>query len=138
MKQNIVFRSGMRSLALYCIFLILISASWVCVQAEEILDPEIRQKLLELKQYCDDGLIDPEICKEKQRQILGLPQAVSTPVETPSETSGEEQTLETERGFLGVVVEPVSADSGDIVPAAAEGVRRSSVSLKTARPNGPG
>ncbi|MCP4191082.1 MAG: PDZ domain-containing protein [Planctomycetaceae bacterium] len=119
MKQNIVFRSSMRSPAIYCIFLILISASWVRVQAAEILDPEIHKKLLELKQFCDDGLIEPEVCKEKQRQILGLPQAVSTPGEAPSETSGEAQTKEPERGFLGVVVEPVSADSGDTIASAA-------------------
>jgi membrane-associated protease RseP (regulator of RpoE activity) len=93
----------------------------VSVHAQEI-DDKTKEQLRQLKEVCDEGLVSPEVCKEKQRNILGLPQAAATPGEAPSETSGEEQTLEPERGFLGVVVEPVSADSGDtIAPAAGEG-----------------
>lgn len=106
---------------LSCLLAVLVATMLgVSIHAQEM-DDKTKEQLRQLKEVCDEGLVSPEVCKEKQRNILGLPQVAATPVEAPSETSGEEQTLETERGFLGVVVEPVSADTGDTIAPAAGG-----------------
>ncbi len=43
----------------------------VSVDAQEI-DDSTKEQLRQLKDICDDGLVSPEVCKEKQRHILGL------------------------------------------------------------------
>lgn len=40
--------------------------------AQAIDEISIVQQLRELKELCDDGLVSPDVCKEKQRVILGL------------------------------------------------------------------
>ena len=102
----------MHWIARYSAALLLIVGPALLVQAEEIVEEKVRKQLLQLKKFCDEGLIDAEVCKEKQRHILGLPPTVPISVEALSKNSDEEQPLKTERGFLGVVVEPISSKTG--------------------------
>jgi hypothetical protein len=48
-----------------------VSALCVSVYAQEI-DDSTKEQLRQLKEICDGGLVSPEVCKEKQRDILGL------------------------------------------------------------------
>lgn len=43
----------------------------VPVHAQEITE-NTKEQLRQLKMVCDEGLVSPEVCKEKQRAILGL------------------------------------------------------------------
>jgi hypothetical protein len=45
----------------------------------DVTDERIRAQLTALKELCDKGLISPEVCAEKQRDILGLTPRMSTP-----------------------------------------------------------
>jgi hypothetical protein len=59
-----------RTLALGLV--VLVAMIWcVAAQAQEIDDGTVDQ-LRRLKRLCDDGLVSPEICQEKQRILLGL------------------------------------------------------------------
>ncbi len=79
-------------------------------QAAERLDEDLRERLLQLKQLCDEGLVDTEVCKEKQRQILGLPAPASGT--QPIEPATSRQAPEPGRGFLGIVVDSL-VEEGD-------------------------
>lgn len=48
------------------------------VQAQ-VTDEATREQLAALKKLCDEGLLSPDVCKEKQRELLGLTPRVSGP-----------------------------------------------------------
>ena len=58
---------------LFSLGLMVLVATTLCasVQAQEI-DDSTKAQLRQLKKLCDRGLISAEVCKEKQRAILGL------------------------------------------------------------------
>ncbi len=91
-------------------FLIAAVCPGVQPQAAERLDEDLRERLLQLKQLCDEGLVDMEVCKEKQRQILGLPAPASGT--QPIEPATSRQAPEPRRGFLGIVVDSL-VEEGD-------------------------
>ena len=90
--------------------LIAVVCPGVQLQAAERLDEDLRKRLLQLKQLCDEGLVDMEVCKEKQRQILGLPAPASGT--QPIEPATSRQAPEPRRGFLGIVVDTL-VEEGD-------------------------
>lgn len=79
-------------------------------QAAERLDGDLRERLLQLKQLCDEGLVENEVCKEKQRQILDLSAPASGTQPIAPATS--RQAPEPRRGFLGIVVDSL-VEEGD-------------------------
>lgn len=48
-------------------------------QAQAIDEIPVVQQLHELKELCDKGLVSPDVCKEKQRKILGLELETTNP-----------------------------------------------------------
>ena len=42
-------------------------------------DEATRDQLVALKKLCDEGLVSPDVCKEKQRELLGLTPRASEP-----------------------------------------------------------
>ncbi len=59
----------------------LVAASLVVsagVQAQaQVTDEGTREQLAALKKLCDEGVVSPDVCKEKQRELLGLTPKIS-------------------------------------------------------------
>lgn len=49
------------------------------VARADALDETTRQRLIALKKLCDEGLVSPDVCQEKQREILGLSRSSASP-----------------------------------------------------------
>ena len=73
----------------------------------------MKEQLLQLKELCDAGLVDAEVCKEKQRQILGLP----TQAERGPRAALEDKQPPAGRGhgFLGLLVGSNPTGEGAVV-----------------------
>lgn len=56
----------------------------VPLHAQEI-NENTKEQLRQLKVVCDEGLVSPEVCKEKQRNILGLRESGGPPLENPKQ-----------------------------------------------------
>ena len=54
-------------------------AIMVVAARADVLDESTRQRLAALKKLCDEGLVSPEVCQEKQREILGLARGPASP-----------------------------------------------------------
>lgn len=65
-------------------------AACVAASAAHALTPkdETQHALAELKRLCDDGLVSPPVCLEKQREILGLPASGDGRQPKPGATKG--------------------------------------------------
>ena len=59
--------------------LVLLSLVLCSAVRADATDEAAREQLAALKVLCDQGLVSPEVCMEKQREILGLPPRVSGP-----------------------------------------------------------
>jgi hypothetical protein len=60
--------------------MMVVSLVVVCSGASaDATDETIRAQLAALKELCDKGLVSPEVCAEKQRDILGLTPRMSAP-----------------------------------------------------------
>lgn len=90
----------------------------VSVDAQEI-DDSTKEQLRQLKDLCDDGLVSPEVCKEKQRSILGLRGSSESVVENL-------QQLPSHVSSSGVQPHPSTADR---LEARAQSPRRITVTL---------
>jgi hypothetical protein len=53
-------------------FVFALSLAAVVPARADVLDENTRQRLAALKKLCVEGLVSPEVCQEKQRDILGL------------------------------------------------------------------
>ena len=68
----------MRSIVQYWAAVLCIVAPYLTAHAQQALDEGVRVELQRLKELCDQRLIEPDVCKEKQREILGLPPSVQS------------------------------------------------------------
>lgn len=59
--------------------LVLLSLVLCSVVRADVTDEATREQLAALKVLCDQGLVSPEVCTEKQREILGLTPRMSGP-----------------------------------------------------------
>ena len=101
----------MRSIVQYWAAVLCIVAPYLTAHAQQALDEGVRVELQRLKELCDQRLIEPDVCKEKQREILGLPPSVSTSPIAESNTVTKKRAPEAAQGFLGVVLEAVSVET---------------------------
>jgi hypothetical protein len=98
----------------------------------QVTPEERRQQLLELKRLCDEGVVTPEVCQQRQREILALPAAkprLSETVPPAAATPGERK-----GGFLALRIRAIPPDQ-----AASLGVSPGQgVAVIGALPGGPG
>ena len=78
----------MPQIARCCTVLLLLAAASTGAPVAQEREPSLGEQLRELKALCDQDLIDPEVCKEKQRTILGLPPAAPRPEASDPDAAG--------------------------------------------------
>src|SRR5262245_62588799 len=72
--------NGMRAVTTVSLVSIVAASLVVGAGAQaDATDEVTREQLVALKKLCDEGLLSPDVCKEKQRELLGLPPRVSGP-----------------------------------------------------------